>query len=162
MAIPFLCLSTTYTFSVLLCMDLNTYINRSTTLNINQCNQINKSLFLVNILYSIKLRDLNNALNIKCKTAAMGRVAFIFLNHFNSYRRNIKYDLMQLYNLQGYTATRALSTLVENGLIIQVGCKRKTNIGLYVGLDSYQITVKGKDSIKAINAVFESRYNKLA
>jgi hypothetical protein len=159
---PFFVYSLNASFSVFLCMDLmNTYINRSTTLNINQCTQINKSLLLINILYSIKLKDLNNALDLKCKTAAMGRVAFIFLNHFNNYRRNIKYDLMQLYNLQGYTATRALNALIENGLVLQVGCKRKTNIGLYVGLDSYQITVKGRDSIKAINTIFERRFSGL-
>ena len=139
-------------------MDLSSYINRSTSQTNDRFEQIDTLVYL-GYFYSFKRIEIETALTIKFENLATARVAVITLQHLLRFQRNIKFQLRKLYGFSPTTLDKAITMLLQAGLIQTVACKRKTNIGLYVSLTAYQITYIGKDVISGFDSLLERKVN---
>jgi hypothetical protein len=111
--------------------------------------------------YSIKLKELTSLFGINFYGLPYARTACVVMWHANKYTRNIQRDYIRTYGFTGVTIKGVLIRLIEQGLLKPVNCKRPTNIGVHVPMTAYQITVPGRDAVKKLNELLESKILKL-
>lgn len=143
-------------------MELGNYTNRSKAVHNDKTSNLYTHPLALNVLYSVKLREINHLFKNGFKSAETARKAFIVLNHFNSYHRNLQNDICRLYGFSQKLVKQILEVLTKAGLLTAVNCKRKTNIGAYVEFRAYQISLDGRKVADLIKNIVECNIEKLS
>lgn len=141
---------------------MNTQYNNYTK-NSQQANKIGNlsinGFSFICPFYSIRLKEFTKVYNYHLSSLAIARACSITLCHFNKYHRGLKTTIQNIYNIKWSTMTQVLEILTGLGLIRSYPTKRITNIGKYVNLTNYGITVKGKEVAADLNELLSKKVN---
>lgn len=107
--------------------------------------------------YSIRLKEYNKLFNCHLSNLHKARALSVILVHLSNYTRCLQTSMSNTYGLSWPLIKKVLTELLALGLIKEYPVKRKTNIGVYVPLFGYSITVDGKDKAKQLSELLESK-----